>query len=348
MGISGGEYGVQGFVAGYSVLTGQTLWTVWTAPNPGDPAASTWVGNVLPHGGGTTWMTGTYDAVNNILYWTSGNAAPDFDGDGRIGDNLYTASVLAIQPLTGQMLWYFQFTPHAVFDFDAEEPPMLVDALFQGQPRNLLLQTNRNGFFYVLDRLTGQFLQATPFVTNLTWASGIGTDGRPILIPGATPSPSGTTICPSRVGGTNWMSNAFNPATGLYYVMADETCGVYYEFPTSFQPGVADEGGFGAAGPAVKHVRALNLQTGSIAWDNTLTGPGLTFSGVLSTASGLVFYGDDNGNFTAVDAASGSPVWTYATQQQWQASPMTYMVNGTQYVAIAAPGQLMVFALSSL
>lgn len=345
MGHSGGDEGVRGFVAGYKVQTGKRLWTLWTVPEPGDPAAATWIGTDLPHGGGSTWMTGTYDAASDIVYWTTGNPCPDFDGDNRMGDNLYTDSVLAIKPQTGQMLWHYQFTPHDQFDFDAQQTPMLVDAVFNGQNRKLLLQTSRNGFFYVLDRLTGEFLRATPFVTDLTWASKIDATGRPVLKSGETPSTSGTTVCPSPGGATNWMSNSFSPATGFYYVMATESCAFYTKYPAYFVPGQVEYGGDVYSSPAVKHVRALNLRTGAIAWDKLLSGPGATASGVLATAGGVVFYGDDNGNFTAADALSGRTVWSWVANQSWHASPMTYMVNGKQYVAIAATGQLMVFTL---
>jgi len=345
MGHSGGDDGVRGFLAGYDIQTGKRKWTFWTVPEPSEPAAATWKSDTdLPHGGGATWMTGTYDSANDILYWTTGNPGPDYDGDKRLGSNLYTDSVLALRPETGQLLWYYQFTPHDLFDFDAQQTPMLVDAEFNGKQRSLLLQSSRNGFFYVLDRLTGEFLRATPFVTNLTWATS--TSGSPpVPVPAETPSVAGTTVCPSTGGGTTWMSNAFDTSSKFFFLMSNESCAAYFKSPTVFIPGQGDYGGTSVTAFFEKHVRAIDLKTGKIAWDKSLVGPGQTNSGVLSTAGGLVFFGDDNGNFTAVDSATGNQAWTYVTTQAWHASPMTYAVNNKQYVAIAAPTQLMVFAL---
>src|SRR6185295_1823985 len=227
-GVSGGDEGIRGFIAAYDVGTGTEAWRFWTVPARGEPAAESWQGNLnLDEGGGSTWLTGAYDPETGTLYWPTGNPYPDTDGSQRRGDNLYTNCMLALEAKTGKLRWYFQFTPHDLWDWDAEEPPLLVDATFQGSRRKLLLQANRNGFFYVLDRTNGALLLATPFVRKLTWARGIGPDGRPQLLPGNEPTPAGVLICPAIRGATNWMSTAFNPATRLFYVMAVENCFLY-------------------------------------------------------------------------------------------------------------------------
>ena len=210
----GGDEGVRGFVAAFDQSTGHEVWRVWTVPKPGEPGSETWMGTDVEHRSGATWMTGTYDAQLDTIYWPVGNPGPDFTGSERQGDNLYTDSILALEPKTGKLKWYFQFTPHDVHDWDAQEPPVLVDTTWQGQPRKLLLQANRNGFFYVLDRTDGKLLLAKPFLKKLNWAEGIGADGRPILKPPTVQANGDTYVCPGFQGGTNWFSTSFNPVTG--------------------------------------------------------------------------------------------------------------------------------------
>ncbi len=219
VGTSGGDDGVRGFVAAYDALTGKLLWRLWTIPAPGEPGGESWLGDEYLHGGGTTWMPGTYDPESNTLFWGTGNPAPDFDGTTRPGDDLYTDCVLAVDADTGKLKWHFQFTPHDLFDYDAEETPVLVDLAANGQVQKLLVEANRNGFFYILDRTTGKFLSATRFVENLNWAKGIDEHGRPIRT-GVQPTPEGTKVCPALVGATNWMSPSYNPSTQLVYFMA--------------------------------------------------------------------------------------------------------------------------------
>jgi alcohol dehydrogenase (cytochrome c) len=244
--------------------------------------------------------------------------------------------------------WHYQFTPHDVHDWDAQQTPMLIDAEFGGRQRKLLAQANRNGFFYVLDRASGELLLAKPFVQKLTWASSIGPDGRPQVLPGATPTQEGARACPSMDGATNWMSTAFHPATGLFYVMALEKCNIYAKSSAWWEPGKSFYGGAARAVPGeqpVKYLRAIDVRTGRIAWEIQQVGPGSTWGGVLSTDGGLVFYGDDSGAFAAVDAASGKPLWHFHTNQRWRASPMTYTVDGHQYVSIAAGPNILAFGL---
>jgi PQQ-dependent dehydrogenase (methanol/ethanol family) len=340
-GIAGADEGIRGFVAAYKATTGELAWRFWTVPKPREPGSETWNGNAIDFGGGSTWVTGSYDAETGVLYWPTGNPFPDTDGDERVGDNLYTNCILALDAKTGKLRWHFQFTPHDLHDWDATEPPVLVDARFRGAERKLLLQANRNGFFYVLDRTTGEFLLGKPFVKKLTWASGIGADGRPQLVTGNQPTPGGTKTCPAVRGATNWYSTAFNPAARLFYVMAVEDCNIYVQSKMGGYVPYHDP-----ADPPEKYLRAVDIETGKIAWEIPQVGaPEANYSGVLSTAGGLVFYGETGGGFAAVDAKTGRTLWHFETNQIWKASPMTYMVNGKQYVAIASGGNVLSFAL---
>jgi alcohol dehydrogenase (cytochrome c) len=347
-GTSGGDEGARGFIDAYKVSTGERAWRFWNMPAPGEPLSETWVGRAIEHGCVDAWLTGTYDASTDLIYWPTGNPCPDFNGDERKGDNLYSSSVLALEPQTGKLRWYYQFSPHDLHDWDATETPMLIDTEFQGQPRKLLVQANRNGFFYVLDRMTGQFLRAEPFVKKLTWASGIGPDGRPKLLPDQDPTPQGTKVCPAMGGATNWMSPAFNSSTGLFYLMAVEACNIYMKSSAWWEPGQSFYGG-GArrvpGEPPQKFLRAIDVKTGKIAWDVPQVGSGSSGGGVLSTAGGVVFFGDDNGGFAAVNAKTGEALWHFHTSEAWRASPMTYMVDGKQYVSIAAGTSIIAFAL---
>ena len=372
-GVSGGDEGIRGFIAAYRADSGAQAWRFWTVPARGEPGSETWKGDAdLEKGGGATWLTGTYDADTDTLFWPTGNPYPDTDGSERQGDNLYTDSILALDAKTGRLRWHYQFTPHDLWDWDAQEPPVLIDAVFQGQPRKLLLQANRNGFFYVLDRADGKVLQATPFVKKLTWASGIGRDGRPQLVPGNTPDANGVTTCPAIRGATNWMSTSYSPATRLFYVMAVENCFVYRSTmfgggrgrgagPAPVAPppqarGAAPAaatfglpgGGFNRGGPGgggTMALRALDLDSGRVAWEIPQVGNSNNYAGTLSTAGGIVFYGQASGEFAAVNARTGAHLWHFETQETWKASPMTYMVNGRQYVAITSGANVLAFAL---
>lgn len=348
-GISGGDEGARGFLAAYRADTGKEVWRFWTIPKPGEPLSETWKGKDLEHGCGTTWLTGTYDPSLDLVYWPTGNPCPDYNGDERMGDNLYSDSILALEPATGKLRWYYQYTPHDLWDWDSQQTPMLVDAPWQGQQRKLLLQANRNGFFYVLDRETGKLLRATPFVKKLTWASGIDlATGRPQLLPNSEPSKEGTKTCPAVEGATNWMSTAFNPATGLFYLTALEKCGIYFKAEDTWKPGESYYGGFTKRVPGDeprKYLRAIDLATGKVAWDLAQDGPASTWGGVLSTAGGVVFFGHDSGDFAAADAKTGKVLWRFPANQQWKASPMTYMTGGKQYVAVASGPAILAFAL---
>ena len=347
VGTSGGDSGVRGFLAAYDAGTGKLKWRFWTIPGPGEFGSESWPGDAYLHGGGTTWMPGTYDPDLNTLYWTTSNAAPDFVGDTRPGDDLYTACVLALNPDTGELKWYFQFTPHDLYDYDANETPVLVDEQDNGTARRLLVQANRNGFFYVLDRTNGKFLRATPFVKKLNWARSIDASGRPIVA-GRIPSSEGTYICPGINGATNWFSPSYNPGSGLFYVMALEACSIYFAKPKPFKKGETFYG-TGTKLPPDEHAQkillALSVADGKPVWSYPQVGRGDSWGGTLTTAGGLVFFGDDAESLEAVDATTGRALWHFNTGQMMHASPMSYAVDGVQYVAISAGSDVISFAL---
>jgi alcohol dehydrogenase (cytochrome c) len=347
VGSSGGDSGVRGFISAYEASSGKLKWRTWTIPGPGEFGASSWPGDSYLHGGATTWLPGTYDPELNLLYWTTSNAAPDYVGDSRPGDDLYTACVLALDPDTGKLKWYFQFTPHDLYDYDATETPVLIDAEENGTARHLLAQADRNGFFYVLDRTNGKFLRATPFVEKLNWAKEINAAGRPVLT-GKIPSADGTIICPGITGATNWFSPSYNPATKLFYVMALENCDNYFAVPREFVQGETFYNTGTKRAPheeSQKILLALSVADGRTVWRYPQTGRGNSWGGTLTTAGGLVFFGDDAESFEAADAANGRPLWHFNTGQKFVASPMTYEVEGLQYVAIAAQSEILSFAL---
>jgi alcohol dehydrogenase (cytochrome c) len=343
-GVSGGDEGNRGFLDAYKAATGERVWRFWTVPQRGQPGSDTWDERALEHGCAATWLTGSYDPDARLLYWPTGNPCPDYNGD-----NLYSNSILALDPDTGTLKWHFQFTPHDVHDWDATETPMLVDTEFGGRPRKLLFHADRNGFFYVLDRLTGELLLAEPFVENLTWATGIGRDGRPNLSPGQEPTPEGVRVCPSVEGATNWPSMSFNPATGLFYLMAYESCSIFTKRSQPWEQGKSYYAGGtrrSPTDPSVKYLRALDPRTGKVVWEIPNVGGGILASGVLSTAGGLVFYGDSaGGTFVAADARTGAVLWHFTTGENWKASPMTYAIGGKQYVGVAAGSRIIAFAL---
>jgi alcohol dehydrogenase (cytochrome c) len=348
-GTAGGDEGVRGFVAAYDQTTGKEVWKFWTVPQPGEPGSETWKGKDTEHRSGATWMTGTYDPQLDTIYWPVGNPGPDFDGHERGGDNLYTDCIIALDSKTGKLKWYYQFTPHDIHDWDAQEPPVLADTNWQGQPRKLLIQANRNGFFYVLDRLTGQLLLAKPFLKKLNWAEAIGKDGRPILNKLTETASGETYVCPGFQGGTNWFSTSFNPGTGLYYFQALERCNLFTPRHGEWTAGKGYMGGAARPAPGEtfqKSLRAVNVQTGEIAW-NLPEAPGsvTASAGLLSTASGLVFFGENGGAFMAADAKDGKPLWQFQTNHVWKSSPMTYMFDNKQYVAVAVGQDIVAFAL---
>ncbi len=350
VGTSGGDDGVRGFVAAFDAESGKLSWRFWTIPAPGEFGSSSWPGDLYQHGGGTTWMPGTYDPQLNTLFWGTSNPAPDFEGSVRPGDDLYTDCLLALDPDTGKLKWYFQFTPHDLFDYDATETPVLIDAAYKGESRKLVVQANRNGYIYVLDRTSGEFLSAIRFVEKLNWASGIDAKGRPIRSD-IMPTPSGTKVCPGYAGATNWFSPSYSETTHLFYVLVREQCQTYFSAaePQQFQPGKEfySTGVKHTAGEkSEKILMAFDVSSGTFAWKYPQIGSGHSMSGTMTTAGGLLFFGDDAQSFEALDALNGKPLWHFNTGQDMSASPMTYAVAGKQYVAVAAGSNVLSFALT--
>jgi alcohol dehydrogenase (cytochrome c) len=348
-GVSGGEHGANGFVAAVDQETGKEAWRFWSVPKPGQPGSETWGGKDIEHGGAPTWFTGSYDPQLDLVYWPTGNPGKEYNGDDRKGDNLYANSILALDRKTGVLKWYYQFVPHDLWDWDATQTSVLTDAQWQGRPRKLMLHANRNGFFYVFDRTDGTLLLAKPFVKNLTWATGIGTDGRPIKVPGQEPSVAGTKVCPSQDGATNWFSPSYNPATGFYYVQTFEKCSIYtkaeqgdWESLKTYLGGSQKT----ATDPKPQRIlRAIDIQTGAIAWELPQAGPANSWGGTLTTATGLVIAAEDSGALIAVDGKTGAVLWSFQANQTWKASPMTYMFDKKQYVAIAAGSNIIALAI---
>jgi alcohol dehydrogenase (cytochrome c) len=349
VGTSGGDDGVRGFVAAYDAMTGKLAWRFWTIPAPGEPGSASWPGKMYLRGGGTTWMPGTYDPELNTIFWGTSNPAPDFEGSVRPGDDLYTDCVLALDPDTGKLKWFFQFTPHDVFDYDSVETPMLINASYKGGNRKLLVEANRNGYVYTLDRTSGKFLFAQPFVDKLNWAKGIDAQGRPIRSE-VKPTTTGTRICPGFTGATNWFSPSYSESSHLVYFMALEECETFFSKPvpqtfkegeTFYSTGVERI----ASEASQKILVAYDLDSGTFAWKYPQIGHGHSSGGTMATAGGLVFFGDDANSLEAVDARSGKPLWHFNTGQDVSASPMSYAVAGKQHVAIAAGSDVFSFTL---
>ena len=355
-GPAGGDFGVRGFISAFDPKTGKELWRFDTVPGPGEPGHETWAGDSWRRGGSAIWTTGSYDPELNLTYWGIGNPGPDFSGDDRKGDNLYSNSVVALDPDTGRLKWHFQFTPHDEYDFDATQVPVLADLEYQGRPRKVMLWANRNGFWYVLDRVTGEYLSGQPF-TKVTWASGLDAKGRPQGV--KPPTPEGIRLGPHFAGATNWYSPSYSPRTGLFYVPAwMDGSSVYARRPAEYVEGRAFLGAFptGTAlsinGTQVNRRRpdegygavlALDPKTGQKKWEFAMTD--VTDAGVLTTASDLLFSGGREGAFYALDARTGALLWKAPVAGIVQAAPMTYAVNGRQYVAIAAGNSLYAYAL---
>lgn len=345
---AGGDAGVRGRIEAFDAETGRPVWNFWTIPGPGQPNFGTWGGgSSWEHGGATAWMPGTYDSETHTLFWGTGNPGPDYEGSARPGDNLYSNCVLALDPDTGKLKWYFQFTPHDLGDYDAVETPLVIDGSYKGKSRKLLVEANRNGFIYVLDRTNGKFLGAVLFEESVNWAKGIDAHGRPITT-GLIPTPNGTKICPGVDGATNWYSPSYNPQTHFFYFMALRECNINHAKPQPFVKGRSyyNTGAQRIPGEqGKKTLVAFDLDNGQIAWRYPQAGQGRSWAGTMSTAGGLVFFGDDSGSLEAVDARNGKPLWHFNTGQNFHASPMSYAVDGTQYVAIASGSDIFSFAL---
>jgi alcohol dehydrogenase (cytochrome c) len=345
IGIAGGEYGIRGFLDAYDAKTGKLAWRFWTVPAAGDPEAKTWAGDSYKRGSAATWVTGAYDPDTNLVYWGTGNPGPDWNGEVRAGDNLYSDCLIALDADTGKLKWHFQFTPHDVHDWDATEVPVLIDADFRGQQRKLLLFPNRNAFYYVLDRVTGQFLLGKPYARQ-TWAKGLDDSGRPIRLPGTSPTVEGTRVWPSVAGANNWYSPSYSPATRYLYVAVREAGSIYYFGSADYKPGEQFNGGGFRSIPGEEEwgaIRAFQPTTGEVAWEYKLFSP--PYSGVLSTAGNLVFGATNEGQIFALQASTGKPLWRFQGGGTVRSNPMSYMSGGKQYVAMTLGNSLYVFHL---
>ena len=348
VGVAGAEYGIRGFIDAYDVQTGKRAWRFYTVAGPDEPGGQTWPKGTDAYlrGGGSIWVTGTYDPEQNLVFYGTGNPGPDYFSAVREGDNLYTASVVALDADTGKIRWHFQFTPHDVHDWDSTQVPVLADLTVNGQARKTLLFANRNGFFYVLDRTNGRMILAKPFVQQ-TWAKGISPEGRPILLPGNMPTEEGTRTCPDIGGGTNFYSPSYDPTNRLFIVTARETCTTYHSYNEPFKEGERYAGG--GAAPIRGQVnfgalRAIDPMTGDRKWEFRY--PNVSVSGVVSTASGLVFAGDGDGNVMAFESKTGRNLWHYQLGVGIRSTGgTTYMVDGRQYFLVPSGATLTAFAL---
>jgi alcohol dehydrogenase (cytochrome c) len=345
VGIAGAEYGIRGFIDAFDTRTGKKAWRFWVVPGPGEKGNETWEGDSWKRGGGSTWVTGSYDVATNLIYWGTGNPGPDLYGADREGDNLYTDSVVALDGDTGTLKWHYQFTPHDTHDWDATQVPVLADKTIDGVSRKVLMFANRNGFFYTFDRTNGTLLQSRPFVKT-TWAEKINPDGRPAVRPGTEPTETGTDVCPDITCGTNFMSPAYNPKTGLFYVTAREVCATYYGWEQEFVQG---QYYFAGAGQRTARgygaMRAIDPSNAGVKWEFKYYTPSM--AGVLSTEAGLIFGGDMDGNIMAFDGVSGKNLWHFQTGAGIFAAPITYMLDGRQFVVLGSGTTVYAFALPS-
>lgn len=347
MGISGAEYGIRGFIDAYNVKTGKRAWRFYTVPSPDDKeehakkALKSWEGKSWLTGGGSAWVTGTYDPKLNLLYWGVGNPSPDFNGEVRKGDNLYTCSILALNPDDGTYKWHFQNSPHDVWDYDGVNEPLLVDFGREGRPFKALVQAHRNGYFYCLNRENGEFIYGKPFC-EVNWTDlkkgEVGLDaktGRPFVNPAALPTEKGVRVCPGAAGGKEWNPMAYSPQTGFAYVPVINNCAKFTSGKAFFIKGQPYWGSSLTLidNQASGSFKAIDVKTGQIKWDVATRSP--MVAGVLATAGGLVFTGDAEGYFTAYDAESGKALWNYQCGSGHHASPITYSLDGRQYIAVA-------------
>jgi len=345
-GIAGGEFGIRGFIDSYDATTGDLDWRADTIPGPDHPDNRTWAGESWRTGGSASWITGAYDPDLDLVYWGTGNPGPDWNGDVRMGDNLYSDSAMALNMETGGLEWYFQFTPHDVHDWDAIQVPILADLRMGGETRKVMMWANRNAFYYTLDRVTGEFLVGKPFAKQ-TWAEGLDSNGRPIRVPDTFPTPEGTLVSPPVGGGTNWFSPAYSPRTELFYVQAYDGEDVFYKRDEDYVEGDRYTGGGGQrplpTDAYQSAIRAIDPKTGDIRWEFQIQ-PRST-AGIMATAGDLVFSGSIDGYFYALDAVSGEELWHIAVGSRVHSSPMSFAVDGTQYVTIAAGNVVYTFGL---
>jgi alcohol dehydrogenase (cytochrome c) len=350
-GTAGGEFGIRGFIAAFDVNTGKEVWRFNTVPGPGEPGNETWSGDSWKHGGAPIWVTGSYDPETNLTFWGTGNPGPDWDGNGRLGDNLYSCSVVALDADTGKLKWYYQFSPHNEFDWDSTQVPVLADMPWEGRQRKVMMWANRSGIFYVIDRTNGQFLLGKPFA-KVNWLTGFDEKGRPMRNPvAAAPSKEGTLVYPGNQGATNWYNPSFSPKTGLFYIPTWENSSTTYvkgEEPPEFHDNQSFSGLFPKPGSdkddVYSSIRALDPKTGEKKWDFRLNAAS-TEAGILTTASNVLFSGGRDGQFLALDARDGKLLWQTNLGFSISSGPMTYTVGGKQFVSVQAGPALFTFAL---
>ena len=348
VGVAGGEFGIRGFIDAYDPATGKQLWRFHTIPGPGEFGNGTWAGESWKHGSGAAWLTGSYDPDLDTLYWTVGNPGPSMNGAGREGDNLFTCSVVALDPETGARKWHYQFTPGDTHDWDANEDVILADGVVGGVKRKLLLQADRNGMFYVLDRTDGKFLFAKPYVKQ-TWNSGFEPDGRPVLLPRWKSSPQGNIVSPFLIGGSNWQNPSYDPGHSMMYVVAFDGDMGYRSVPVNYEAGRQYLGGapYPSNEPGKSSLLAIDTNTGAVKWQYPTFRPSLG-AGVLATGSGLVFLATGDGNLIALESTTGKSLWHFQTGASIASSPISYAIEGRQFVAISAGDAVYTFALPNL
>ncbi len=336
VGIAGGDFPSRGFIDAYDAASGERAWRFYTIPGEGEPGVETWSGDSYETGGGGTWGVGSYDPELNLVYWGVGQPYPDYDGDAREGDNLYTDSVVALDPDTGKVRWHFQYTPHDMWDWDGINELLFAEILHEGRQVKAILHADRNGHFYAIDRANGKFLYAKPFV-RVTWNKGFEANGHPIFDPTAYPTYEGVTVCPGAAGGKEWNAMAYHPINRLVYVPAIENCAVFTNYGIKAKEEGLPPGPSGFRyldGKAYGKMMAIHVDTGETAWEKKLRTP--AGAGVLATAGGLVFTGDGEGNLLAYDAKTGDELWSFQTGSGIRAAPVAFRLDGTDYIAIAS------------
>jgi len=351
-GVTGGESAHRGYITAFDVKTGQLAWRFYTIPEPGQPGAETWTGDSWKLGGGSSWFTGSYDPDLNLVFWGVGNPSSDLYGGDRLGANLYTDSLVALDADTGKVRWYFQETPHDVYDYDSNPEPILVDLQQNGQTRKLVIHSSKNGFAYVVDRETGKFVRGFPYVDTVTWTKGLDKDGKPIdpVMAETGKVEKGYVFCPGTQGGRNRNHSAYSPNTGLWYTTALEVCS---RLTPQRQDGVKEgESYWGGQREeqlnpnAAPHIAAFDPLTGKKQW--TFATKYFNASSLLATAGDLLFGGDIEGSAFALDAKTGQKLWSFNTGSRIASPVVSYSVNGRQYVAIGSGGGSLIEARAQL
>jgi len=345
VGVSGDDLDIPGYLQAHDPESGALQWRWYTYPEPGTPEARSWpTVEAMMHGGGMTWGSSTYDPELNLLYFGTGNPQPVINGRRRQGDNLFTESIVALNPDTGRLVWYFQSSPHDTHDWDATQTPVLVDGDINGQPRKLLAQASRNGWFFLLDRTNGRNILSTEYVKT-NWTKGLDAKGQPIPDPAKEPQPDGALVSPNQGGGQNWPPPSFSPMTGLFYANATRAFSVYYLYENENDEKPQGWGGNDRGGWSEALLQAIDYRTGKIAWSHRWAGSSSVRSGLLSTTGNLLFAGDSSANFVAFDAARGVPLWHAGLHTSITNGPITYELDAAQFVVVGAGDSLYAFAL---